>query len=254
MSRKFNKNDNDEFKYTIRERLGVITKKQNGWSKELNLVCWFDKEPAKYDIREWSPDHSHMSRGITMYSEEMDALVKLYQQHLEDNEEFAVAERKREEEARREAQRRLRQEERNAQASFDRQRELTQKALLEAEREQMYREMKADFMKEMAAEREKFRNEQASLTGTKSEEHKSSEAAGETDFGRDEEKAAAAAGIDADAFEAPSIADGTDAELEAAAEESSCTEENEFDTESTDIPAGLVAESEFASLNEDVPF
>jgi hypothetical protein len=27
----------------------------SGWSKELNLISWNDRDP-KYDLREWSPD------------------------------------------------------------------------------------------------------------------------------------------------------------------------------------------------------
>lgn len=50
--------------------LGVNAKE---WSKELNIVSW-NGNPAKFDIREWSPDHSAMGRGVTMTQDEFDKL------------------------------------------------------------------------------------------------------------------------------------------------------------------------------------
>ena len=46
-----------ELKYEIVEHLGVISENAKGWTKELNLVSWNDREP-KYDIRDWAPLHS----------------------------------------------------------------------------------------------------------------------------------------------------------------------------------------------------
>lgn len=48
-------------------------KSAKGWKKELNLVSWNDKE-AKYNIREWSPDHTKMGKGITLTKEGLDKL------------------------------------------------------------------------------------------------------------------------------------------------------------------------------------
>ena len=61
----------------IVRRIGVIRELDNGWSRELNIVSWNGSEP-KYDIREWSPDHERMSRGITMTDVEMSSLMTLY--------------------------------------------------------------------------------------------------------------------------------------------------------------------------------
>ncbi len=61
----------------IVRRIGVIRELDNGWSRELNIVSWNGAEP-KYDIREWSPDHERMSRGITMTDVEMSSLMTLY--------------------------------------------------------------------------------------------------------------------------------------------------------------------------------
>lgn len=71
---------NSEIIYSVEKHLGVINKYPTGWVKELNLISW-NGCPAKYDIREWSPDHTHMSRGITLYEEEMDKVMVLVQQH-----------------------------------------------------------------------------------------------------------------------------------------------------------------------------
>lgn len=62
--------------YEIKEELAVLSVSAKGWRKELNLVSWNDR-PPKYDIREWSPDHQQMGKGITLSDEEFSALTKL---------------------------------------------------------------------------------------------------------------------------------------------------------------------------------
>lgn len=59
-----------DIKFEIKETIGVLGESVKGWTKELNLVSWNDKAP-KYDIREWSPDHSKMGKGITLTAEEL---------------------------------------------------------------------------------------------------------------------------------------------------------------------------------------
>ncbi|MBP1543077.1 MAG: hypothetical protein J6A16_03185 [Oscillospiraceae bacterium] len=66
-----------EIKFEITKELGVISENAKGWTKELNLVSWNENSP-KFDIREWSPDHTRMSKGITLTEEEMQALVELF--------------------------------------------------------------------------------------------------------------------------------------------------------------------------------
>ena len=58
-----------DIKYEIKEEIAVISENSKGWRKELNLVSWNDAEP-KYDIRDWSPDHEKMGKGITLTKEE----------------------------------------------------------------------------------------------------------------------------------------------------------------------------------------
>ena len=64
-----------EFKYEVVERIAVLSESSKGWTKELNLISWNDREP-KYDIREWSPDGRKMGKGITLSDEEVAVLKK----------------------------------------------------------------------------------------------------------------------------------------------------------------------------------
>lgn len=62
-----------EIKYEIKETLGVLSENNKGWSKELNLISWNDRE-AKFDIRDWAPEHEKMGKGVTLSKDE---LIKL---------------------------------------------------------------------------------------------------------------------------------------------------------------------------------
>ncbi len=65
-----------DFKYEIVEELGVLSENTKGWRKELNLISWNGAAP-KYDIRDWSPEHEKMGKGVTLSEEEYDSLKKL---------------------------------------------------------------------------------------------------------------------------------------------------------------------------------
>ncbi|MDG5789060.1 PC4/YdbC family ssDNA-binding protein [Evansella sp. AB-P1] len=62
-----------ELKFNIVKTIAKISESPKGWNKELNLISWNDR-PAKYDIRDWSPDHEKMGKGITLTKEELIAL------------------------------------------------------------------------------------------------------------------------------------------------------------------------------------
>lgn len=62
-----------EIKCEIKETLGILSENNKGWSKELNLISWNDRE-AKFDVRDWSPEHEKMGKGVTLSKEE---LIKL---------------------------------------------------------------------------------------------------------------------------------------------------------------------------------
>ena len=65
-----------EITFEITKELGVISENAKGWTRELNLVSWNEREP-KYDIRDWNADHTRMSKGISMTEEEMQKTRKI---------------------------------------------------------------------------------------------------------------------------------------------------------------------------------
>lgn len=65
-----------EIKFEIKETVGVIAESAKGWKKELNLISWNGKE-AKYDLREWAPEHEKMGKGVTLTNDELKALKEL---------------------------------------------------------------------------------------------------------------------------------------------------------------------------------
>jgi len=65
-----------EIKYEIVKNIGVLSRSASGWSKEINLISWNDREP-KYDLRDWSADHQKMGKGVTLSAEELSALKEL---------------------------------------------------------------------------------------------------------------------------------------------------------------------------------
>ncbi len=65
-----------ELKFEIVKSLGVLSESAKGWTKEANMVSWNERNP-KLDIREWSPDHTKMGKGITFNKEEAEALKEI---------------------------------------------------------------------------------------------------------------------------------------------------------------------------------
>lgn len=59
-----------DIKYEIINELAVLSKSSKGWTKELNIISWNDREP-KYDIRDWAPNKDKMGKGITLTKEEL---------------------------------------------------------------------------------------------------------------------------------------------------------------------------------------
>lgn len=65
-----------EISYEIVKHIGVLSTSAKGWTKELNLVSWNGRD-AKYDIREWSPEHDKMGKGVTLSEEEVNTLKSI---------------------------------------------------------------------------------------------------------------------------------------------------------------------------------
>ena len=66
-----------EIKFEIKKHIGVLSEGSKGWTKELNVVNWDANKNDVYDIRKWSPDHTKMSKGISLSEDELQALKEL---------------------------------------------------------------------------------------------------------------------------------------------------------------------------------
>lgn len=65
-----------DIKFEIVKKIGTLSKAASGWTKELNLISWNDREP-KFDIRDWSADGAKMGKGVTLSVDELRALRDL---------------------------------------------------------------------------------------------------------------------------------------------------------------------------------
>ena len=63
-------------KYEIIEEIGSLSESSKSWKKELNLISWNDRE-AKYDLRDWAPEHEKMGKGVTLSKEELKRLREI---------------------------------------------------------------------------------------------------------------------------------------------------------------------------------
>lgn len=64
-----------DFSFEIMAQIGMLQEYPTGWTKELNIISWNGNFP-KYDIRDWSPNHEHMSRGVTLSESEMARMIE----------------------------------------------------------------------------------------------------------------------------------------------------------------------------------
>lgn len=90
------KNVTDDVFFEIAESLGVVSKAPRGWNMELNRVAWNGCR-AKIDIRQWSPNHNRMARGVVLEDVEMANLYKFFlhwKNHGTDHDLKKVAKRK----------------------------------------------------------------------------------------------------------------------------------------------------------------
>lgn len=66
----------NDLEFEIIEHIGVITKYDNNWKRELNVVSWNGSSP-RFDVRDWDEQHEHRAIGITLHEGEIRALHKL---------------------------------------------------------------------------------------------------------------------------------------------------------------------------------
>ena len=67
---------NDRVRFDLMEHIGVLSMKDNGWTREVNIVSW-NGGAAKVDIREWDPEHKRMTKGVTLFEDEAETLTKV---------------------------------------------------------------------------------------------------------------------------------------------------------------------------------
>ena len=79
-----NRKQENNISFNIEKHIRVLSTASTGWKKELNLISWNGGQP-KFDIRDWSPNHEHMSRGITLRREEAETLGKAIYRELNQN-------------------------------------------------------------------------------------------------------------------------------------------------------------------------
>lgn len=65
-----------EIKYEIKETIGTISESPKGWSRELNIISWGGRQ-AKFDLRDWAPEHEKMGKGLTLTNEELKKLKEI---------------------------------------------------------------------------------------------------------------------------------------------------------------------------------
>lgn len=71
-----------DLKYEIINRVGIVGEQTSGWKKELNRISWNGGEP-KYDLRDWSPNHDKMGKGITMTEAELRSLKAIIDKEID---------------------------------------------------------------------------------------------------------------------------------------------------------------------------
>ena len=72
-----------EITFEIVKKIETLSTTDKGWSKELNLVSWNGREP-KFDLRDWSEDHTKMGKGVTFSKEEMNKLKEALNNYKEE--------------------------------------------------------------------------------------------------------------------------------------------------------------------------
>lgn len=70
-----------EISFEIKEQIGTLSSSAKGWSKELNIVSWNSGAP-KFDLRDWSPEHEKMGKGVTLTVEEAQKLQEILDKYF----------------------------------------------------------------------------------------------------------------------------------------------------------------------------
>ena len=82
MAENINERSDDQFFFTMVEELGVLAMHESGWNREVNIVSW-NGRPSKVDIRDWSPGHKRMSKGVTLRVDEALRMTQILIERLD---------------------------------------------------------------------------------------------------------------------------------------------------------------------------
>lgn len=82
MSKKSNTTTENTVTFEIVKNIAVLRTSPAGWTRELNIVKWGDREPA-FDVRDWNPDHTKMGKGLAFSEEELRTLCTAFITHIE---------------------------------------------------------------------------------------------------------------------------------------------------------------------------
>ena len=66
----------DNVAVEVKRHIGVLKDYSTGWKREVNIASWSKGRPV-YDVRDWDPEHRHMSSGITLTEKDARCLVDL---------------------------------------------------------------------------------------------------------------------------------------------------------------------------------
>ena len=81
MSKK-NNTTTETITFTIEKNIAVLRTAPSGWTRELNIVKWGDREPA-FDVRDWNPEHTKMGKGLSFTEQELRGLCTAFITHIE---------------------------------------------------------------------------------------------------------------------------------------------------------------------------
>ena len=68
-------------KLNILQKIAVLGKTEDEWSREFNIVSFNERAP-RFDIREWLPDHKKSRNGKMLSEREMEMIAGAYEQHF----------------------------------------------------------------------------------------------------------------------------------------------------------------------------
>ena len=68
------------------KQIGTISSGEGNWQKELNIVS-INNGPLKYDLREWSLDHTSSRNGVSFENEEAKVLLAILKECFKEGEE-----------------------------------------------------------------------------------------------------------------------------------------------------------------------